>query len=120
MAMRKPIILMLSIVTLATSVAIVMYYQAQRFDPCQRLSRTELANIYLPLAELLEQQKLENNQLLSQQRDQDFMMNIEMTGAEVSPEEALIASTEQIEAVAALRRRHSEEFDELCSQLVDR
>ncbi len=120
MAMQKPIILILSLITLVITAGAVLFYQTQRFDPCQKWSRTELANIYKPLADLLADQEYETNQLLAQQHEQDFLMNIEMTEIPVSPEEALVASTQQIQAVAALRQRHSQEFEELCRRLVDK
>jgi len=120
MATRKSIQYLLTITTLVISVGVVLFYQAKRFDPCQKWSRTELAEIYLPLADLLERQRLESNQLLSRQRDQDFMINIDMNSEQITLEEALKASTQQIEAVAALRQQHSHEFDALCRKLVDR
>lgn len=117
MQLRKPLIVLLLVAVLA--IPAFIYIQHQRHDPCTRLSRTELAQQYPRLAELLTRQSAETSRLLAQQRAQDFEMNIEMSSQQISMEEALKASTQQVDEVAALRKRHSEAFDALCRQLVD-
>jgi hypothetical protein len=119
MAIRKPLIGMLAVVTVAIAVTGLIYVQKERHDPCTQLPRNELAERYPPLAELLEQQRVETTQLLARQRAEDFRMNVEMNSAQFSPEEALKASTQQIDEVAGMRERHKQAFEAMCHKLVD-
>jgi len=122
MAKQKPFIWMLAAVILLVSVVIayLLYYQAEQRDPCKQKSRLELAEAYPALAELLLRQRYESDQLLARQRAQDFMINLEMSSEQLDLEDALKTSTQQIEAIAALRQRHSQAFDVLCQELVSK
>jgi len=119
MAIQKSLIWLLgaAAVTVVVASVLVGYQELQR-DPCHELSRLELAESYPALAELLERQRDESNQLLASQRVQDFMINLEMSSEKVDLEDALKSSTQQIDAVAALRQRHRQAFDRLCAELV--
>lgn len=119
MAIRKPLIVTGAVATLALAVAGIVYIQKARHDPCTQLTRTQLAERYAPLADLLAQQRDESTRLLARQRAEDFRMNVEMNSDQVSLEEALQASTRQVDEVAAMRQRHKQAFDALCRKLVD-
>lgn len=119
MLLRKPLIVLLTIAALAIAIPAVIYVQRERHDPCTHLTRTELAERYPRLAELLAQQSAESSQLLARQRAQDFEMNVEMNDKQISLEDALNASTQQIDEVAGMRERHRKAFDAMCRQVVD-
>ena len=120
MVKQKSFIWMLVIVMLLVGAGIVflLRYQSEQRDPCKQQSRIELAKSYPALAELLQQQHYESSQLLAQQRAQDFMINLEMSSDQLDLEDALKTSTQQIEAVAAMRKRHSQVFARLCREQV--
>jgi hypothetical protein len=121
MVKLKPLYWLLgSLVLLIVVVAMVflLRYEIAEHDPCKQLSRVELAAIYPALDEMLRRQSEESSQLLAQQRTQDFMINLEMSSEQLNLEDALKSSTQQIEAVAALRQRHKQAFDALCQELV--
>ena len=119
MLIRKPLIVLLAIAALAVAIPGIIYIQRERHDPCTHLSRTELAERYPRLAELLAQQSEESSRLLARQRTQDFEMNIEMNSKQISLEEALKASTQQVDEVAAMRKRHRQAFNAMCRKIVD-
>jgi hypothetical protein len=119
MAIRKPLIVIGAVATLVIAVSGIVYVQKVRLDPCTQLTRKELAERYTPLADLLAQQQAESTQLLARQRAEDFRMNVEMNSDQVNLEEALQASTQQIDEVAGMRKRHKQAFDALCRKLVD-
>jgi len=119
MLLRKPLIVLLVVAVLAIAIPGILYIQRERHDPCTHLTRTQLAEKYPQLADLLAQQNAESSQLMARQRAQDFEMNLEMNDKQISLEEALQASTQQIDEVAGMRERHRKAFDAMCRKLVD-
>ena len=119
MQLRKPLIVLLGAAVLIMAIPAIIYVQRERHDPCTHLTRAQLAEKYPQLAELLAQQSVESSRLLARQRAQDFEMNLEMSDKQISLEDALKASTQQIDEVAAMRRHHSQVFDAMCRKLVD-
>ena len=122
MAIKKPLIWLFatSVLFIAVAAVLLLRYEGELHDPCKQQTRAELAKTYPALAELPERQNFESNQLLARQRAQDFMINLEMSSEQVDLEAALKASTSQIDEVAALRRRHSQDFYALCRELVEK
>jgi hypothetical protein len=119
MIKQKALIGLMVLVT-AAAVVLLLRYQSAQHDPCVRQPRTELAERYPALAELLQRQSEESTRLLAEQRAQDFNINLEMSTDQVNLVDAMKISTQQIEAVAALRERHSQDFIALCRELESR
>jgi len=89
------------------------YFQSES-NPCSNLSRVELAVKYPALQQLLERHHAESDWLLSGQRQQDFMLNLEMGNESLNLNEALQQSMQQVDKLALLRSRQSREFNLLC------
>ena len=121
MAIQKPLIWLSAATALVIipAAVLILRYEVQQHDPCSQLSRIELAKTYPALDQLLQRHNLESNQLLARQRAEDFMINLQMSSDQVDLEQALKSSTSQIDEVAAMRKRQSREFDELCRKVVD-
>ena len=121
MAIQKPFIWLsaASALVIILAAVLMLRYEVQQHDPCTQLTRVELAKTYPALGQLLQRQNLESKQLLARQRVEDFTMNLEMSSDKVDLEEALKSSTRQIDEVAAMRQRQSQEFEALCRKVVD-
>jgi hypothetical protein len=122
MVIQKPLIWLSALLVLLVAVAVVLLlrFQMGQVDPCTQQSRIELADTYPALAELLQRQHYESNQLLARQRSEDFMLNLEMSSEQVDLEEVLKASSQQINEVAVMRQQQRQAFEALCRELVPR
>jgi len=117
MSIPKPLLifLLLLVVPLIAwgSYQFVQYFETES-NPCNSLSRVELAAKYPALQQLLERHHAESDWLLSGQRQQDFMLNLEMGNESLNLDEALQQSVQQVDKLALLRSRQSREFNLLC------
>lgn len=87
------------------------------FSPCDTKPVAQLVDLYPELGKLAEKQRLDAEHLLGRHREQDVLINMQMRGNKISPEEALRLSVMQVEELAALRRQQENEFRSLCRRL---
>ena len=87
-------------------------------DPCLTQTVDALVEQYPRLKELREKQQNETAKLLAMQRQQDVIVNLEMSSEQMSPEQALRMSIGQIDQLAELRKHQSEEFRNMCHEVV--
>lgn len=79
----------------------------------------ELAARYPGLKKLQQRQRRVTEALLVRQRAQDIVINLKMNSTQISPEQALQLSMQQVREVAALRKHQQQAFIALCHQLTD-
>ena len=95
-----------------------LLFVKNKSDPCSTETVEALVERYPQLKEIRERQQQETAKLLAMHRQQDVTVNLEMSSEQISPEEALKLSLLQIDQLAALRKRHSEEFKKLCHKVA--
>ena len=93
------------------------HYKAKH-NPCLTETVDVLIDRYPQLKELKDKQDDETEKLLEMHRQQDVIVNLKMSNAELSPDQALRISLGQIDQVAALRKRQHEEFKNMCQEVV--
>ena len=95
-----------------------LLYVKHKSDPCVNETVDALSRQYPQLNDLRERHQAETAKLLAMHRQQDVMVNLQMSTEQVSPEEALRISIGQIDQVAVLRKRQHDQFDKLCHEVV--
>lgn len=93
------------------------YYKAKN-NPCLTETQGVLMDRYPQLKELKDKQDDETEKLLEKHRQQDVIVNLKMSNAELSPDQALRISIGQIDQVAAMRKRQNEDFENMCQEVV--
>ncbi len=86
-------------------------------SPCETKPVAQLVDLYPELKALAQKQRLDTEQLLARHRAQDVMINMQMSGNKITPEQALRLSTAQVKELAALRHHQESEFQALCRRL---
>lgn len=87
-------------------------------DPCKTETEEVLIERYPQLKVLREKQQEETEKLLEMQRQQDVIINLKMGNEEISPDQALRFSLNQVDQLADLRKRHRKDFDKMCHEVV--
>ena len=101
-------------------IGLYLVFVKNNSDPCLTETVEVLINRYPQLKDLKEKQQDETAKLLAMQRQQDLMVNLEMSSEQISPEQALRLSLGQIDQLAELRKRHSDEFKNLCHEVISK
>jgi len=105
------------LVALIVIVAIFRVFHVS--DLCMTSPTAELTARYPGLKKLQQRQQRLTEALLARQRAQDIVINLKMNSVQISPEQALQLSMQQVGEVAALRKHQQQEFIALCHKLVD-
>lgn len=93
-------------------------YNQQNTDPCLNQSRDVLVQRFPSLAELIEHQRQQTDDLMARQRAEDLMINMQLNDEQFGREDAVKMSMLQIQQLAALRNQQKEEFNTTCRKLV--
>ena len=99
-------------------VVIIIYRVFYAPDPCRTQATNELVVRYPGLKKLQHRQQRATEALLIRQRAQDVVVNLKMNSAQISPEQALQLSVQQVSELAALRKHQQQEFISLCHKLT--
>lgn len=115
---RVSLKLVLVVSVLIVGAGIGLQQWVQRADPCSREDEQALVKRYPGLKELYTAQQAETEELLREHRRQDVRINLELSGQKIAPEDALRLSMQQIDELAALRKRQRAEFLRQCRARV--
>lgn len=118
MSKRAALALIVTVAVVLVGAGVGVSKLLRHADPCRDLGSGALLQRYPTLRELAEQQKAETEALLRQHRRQDVRINLQLGGEEMTVEEAMQLSLQQIEELSALRERHQAELVERCQELV--
>jgi flagellar basal body-associated protein FliL len=109
--------IILAVVVIAV---ISLYLLSDIFEsnPCDTETVEVLIGRYPQLKDLKTRQEHQMEKLLEIQRQQDVIVNLQMSSDKLSADTALRLSLDQVAQVAAVRKRQHEQFDKMCRDIV--